>query len=63
MPRPEVACPRVSWRMDLMAADLFDGHRFRALAAVDNLGREGLAIEAGQGTTGAGVAAVNESGG
>jgi len=50
----------VCWSMDFVVAGLFNGHRFRALTIVDNYSRECPAIEAGQSTTGAEVAAVIE---
>ena len=40
-----------SWSMDFMADQLFDGRRFRLLTLVDNLTRESLVIEVGQGLT------------
>lgn len=68
-PKRRVSCKRrlertpatkrnASWSMDFMADQLFDGTRFRLLTLVDNFTRENLAIEAGQGFTGADVASM-----
>lgn len=56
--RCEATKPNVSWSMDFMADQLFDGPRFRVLTIVDNFSRESLAVEVGQGFTGEQVAAV-----
>jgi putative transposase len=60
MARPEVERPNAYWSMDFVVDSLFNGHRFRALAIVDNYSRECLAIETGQSMTGAEVAGVVE---
>ena len=44
--------------MDFVSDELFDGHRFRALTAVDDYTRECLAIKPGRSLRGPDVAAV-----
>ncbi|MCX5801807.1 MAG: IS3 family transposase [Candidatus Eisenbacteria bacterium] len=58
MDRPVVEYPNACWSMDFVVDSLFNGRRFRVLTVVDNYSRECLAIEAGQGITGAEVVAV-----
>jgi putative transposase len=53
-PRP----PNEVWSLDLMADQLVDGRRFRALTVVDVFTRESLAIEVGQNLKGENVVGV-----
>jgi transposase InsO family protein len=47
-----------SWSTDFVSDALFDGRRIQALTVVDNFSRKSLAIEVGQGVTGAQVVGV-----
>jgi len=46
--RPLVTRPNDAWTLDVVADQLVNGHRFRALTVVDVCTRESLAIEVGQ---------------
>ena len=46
--RSPVTSPNDAWSLDVVADQLVNGHRFRALTVVDVFTRESLAIEGGQ---------------
>lgn len=50
--------PHQCWSMDLVADNLFDGRKIRALTIVDNFSRQCLAIHVGQSLKGEDVVAV-----
>jgi putative transposase len=58
--RPQATRLNERWSMDFVSDALFDGKRFRALTIVDNVSRECLAIEVGQGMRGDQVVEVLE---
>ena len=58
--RPKVSKIDQCWSMDFVSDNLFNGRRIRALTIVDNLSRECLAIQVGQGIKGKDVVQVME---